>query len=191
MWPHVVDFFLALYLSGQTHFISWNPAVSIISYREINLPVKVDPERKDQIKDIRLWASTDLGATWDMVQQVGPDDKFFSISAGGQGLYWFTVQVIDKKGGADPPDVGRVPPCQEVFVADDSAAVPAFVGNVSIEHCLSQAVLMLLPGRLKCPMISRDSREGLPMPKSRPRKGNLYFIYYPQGRLRLVSFIQP
>jgi hypothetical protein len=87
-----------------------------IKERSLRIPIKVDPARRSQIKELRLFSSSDQGKTWQQVGVAHPDDSGFPFNAPTDGEYWFSVVVIDMQGRADPDNIYQVPPSQKIVV---------------------------------------------------------------------------
>jgi hypothetical protein len=84
--------------------------------RSLRIPIKVDPARRSQIKELRLFSSSDQGKTWQQVAVAHPDDSGFPFNAPTDGEYWFSVVVIDMQGRSDPENIYQVPPSQKIVV---------------------------------------------------------------------------
>lgn len=80
------------------------------------IPVSVAPDRLRQIKELRLFVSTDLGASWTMVRSVEPTQKSFTFRAQADGEYWFLLAQVDAKGNVDPKDVRGMPADMKIIV---------------------------------------------------------------------------
>ncbi len=86
--------------------------VSRIEYRDFRMPVRVDPDRADEIESLTIFVSTDHGLTWTEVMAIRPDEKWVEYHARADGLYWFTVQIHQTDGEKYPsqlnPDVADI-----------------------------------------------------------------------------------
>jgi hypothetical protein len=98
--------------------------VSIIHTRDFKFPVLFGPGNRGQIKEIRLWVSTDEGTTWRQSGSITPDKQGIPFRAPADGLYWFAVQVIDQNGTAQPPKVEAAHVSQKVHVQTTGAPPP-------------------------------------------------------------------
>ncbi len=81
-----------------------------------SIPIKTDPSRRAEMKELRLFESRDQGATWNDVAVGSPDQKEFKYHAPADGTYWFSVQIVDNQGNKQPPDIYKVPPAQKIVV---------------------------------------------------------------------------
>jgi len=78
-----------------------------INSRHFDLPLKVDPARKDEIEEIHLFESWDKGKTWQRVAKVKPDQVRIEVKTKRDGLVWYTLRIIDTQGIADPADLSK------------------------------------------------------------------------------------
>lgn len=92
------------------------PNVFPINQRNIMIPLHLDPSRRADMKELILYSSSDQGQTWQQVAVATPDKDSFIFYAPTDGLYWFSVCVVDQRGNREPPDVSRVPPMQKILV---------------------------------------------------------------------------
>jgi len=102
---------LALLLAGP-------PADDVvpINQQNIKIPIHIDPARRSEIQQLILFVSNDQGKTWNQQSVVGPDQEGFSYAAPVDGVYWFSICVVDKQGKRDPPNIYDVPPSQKVLI---------------------------------------------------------------------------
>jgi hypothetical protein len=102
---------LALLLAGP-------PADDVvpINQQSIKIPIHIDPARRSEIQQLILFVSNDQGKTWNQQSVVSPDQEGFSYLAPVDGVYWFTICVVDKQGKHDPPNIYDVPPSQKVLI---------------------------------------------------------------------------
>ncbi len=82
------------------------------------------PETPDQqLVEVSLYVSVNLGRNWELAQRVAPETKLFTYRAPADGEYWFTMRTLDRQGrilpdAIDHPDmrvvVDTVPPRLEL-----------------------------------------------------------------------------
>ena len=84
--------------------------------RNLRIPIKVDPARRNQIKELRLFSSSDQGQSWQQVAVAHPDQDGFQFNAPADGEYWFSVCVVDQQGRRDPEDVYKAGPSQKIII---------------------------------------------------------------------------
>ena len=92
------------------------PDVWPINQSNIRIPIHVDPVRRPLIKQLILYASNDEGRTWNQASIATPDQEAFAFSAPTDGVYWFTVTVVDPQGNSEPKDIYKVPPSQKILI---------------------------------------------------------------------------
>src|SRR5262249_22483555 len=71
------------------------------------IPIKVDPARRAEIRELQLYCSNDHGNTWIQVGAATPEHTGFPFTAQVDGEYWFTVVVVDQQNRRDPPNVQK------------------------------------------------------------------------------------
>jgi hypothetical protein len=67
----------------------------------------IDPERKAQIKEIRLFQSWNKGKTWERIATVKPDQASITVKTSRDGEVWFTLQIFDQNGLPDVVDLSK------------------------------------------------------------------------------------
>jgi hypothetical protein len=92
------------------------PDVWPINQSNIRIPIHIDPVRRPLIKQLVLYASSDEGRTWKQVAVASPDQDAFTFSAPTDGVYWFSVTVVDPQGNPEPKDIYKVPPSQKILI---------------------------------------------------------------------------
>ncbi len=77
---------------------------------KFSIPITIKPERRADIRTLELWMSRDRGQSWEKVGQAAPEQSSFPVTAPGEGMYWYTVVVVDNQGRREPPgDLKTVP----------------------------------------------------------------------------------
>lgn len=87
-----------------------------INQRNFQIPIHIDPSRRAEMKQLLLYCSADQGKNWQQVAVASPDKEYFQFYAPADGLYWFTVCVMDQRGNREPADVSKAPPAQKILV---------------------------------------------------------------------------
>jgi hypothetical protein len=95
-----------------------------IDTRDFAIPVSITPGRRNEVAELLLYVSEDQGKTWCLASRVTPDCKEFVFHATRDGVYWFSVVVVDPQGRHEPKDVTTVPPGQKVLVRTDKPKAP-------------------------------------------------------------------
>lgn len=138
------------------------------------IPVQVASDKLGQIKELRLFVSTDQGQTWDLVKSAEPTQQSFTFRAQGDGEYWFTLAYVDQAGVVEPPDVRREPPGLKVVLDTRSPmlelkALPREEGKVGVSWRLRDEKLDLSSFKVEM----KGEREGVwqEVPAARMRDG--------------------
>ena len=81
------------------------------------IPYHFDAKEMERLgaKEIRLYISTNQGASWQLSQSVPPQPGKFPFQAPQDGEYWFAVRTLDSKGKLHPAD-DKVQPGLQVIV---------------------------------------------------------------------------
>src|SRR5438105_1423835 len=70
--------------------------------------------QRNEIKELRLFASTNQGRDWDLVNSIQPEKDFFVFRAPGDGIYWLRVASVNHKGEQFPENLRTGPPNQKM-----------------------------------------------------------------------------
>jgi hypothetical protein len=87
-----------------------------MNQRGFQIPIKIQPERKGDVRELILFLSRDQGKTWEIYARATPDKTGFDFFAAGDGVLWFSVAVINRAGQQDPPDVYKAPVGQKIAI---------------------------------------------------------------------------
>lgn len=87
-----------------------------INQRGFQIPIRVQPERQSEVRELILYLSRDQGRTWEIYARATPDRKAFDFFAAGDGLLCFSVAVTDRTGRQDPPDIYKAPVGQKICI---------------------------------------------------------------------------
>src|SRR5262245_29816442 len=90
--------------------------LDVLKDTHFDIPIKIVPERKGDIRALELYVSTDKEHKWDQIRSAGPDQRSFAFTAPGDGLYWFNVVVIDRNNRREPPNLRDAPVGLKVLV---------------------------------------------------------------------------
>lgn len=99
--------------------------VTTIRLAKFVMPLSVDPDRRDEIKQIHLYVSTDRGRTWRKAASAKAADKTIAYTAEHDGLHWFAVGVTDQQGKNHPENLEELKPLQKVLI--DTGTLPRLV----------------------------------------------------------------
>jgi hypothetical protein len=86
-----------------------------IQQRDLSIPVWIRPGTEKEVR-VRLFLSTDRGATWKAMTNVEKAPDKFLIIVPKDGLYWFSLQTtgVDEKGERE--DVKDLLPHLKIYV---------------------------------------------------------------------------
>jgi len=87
-----------------------------ITKRNFKIPILIEPSRRPGIKLLKLYVSRDQGATWEEAANRTSDQDHFAYFAPADGIYWFTVSVVDQQNNEQPPSPHKVAPNQKILV---------------------------------------------------------------------------
>ncbi len=90
--------------------------VVYINQRNFKIPIRVVPAKRAEIRDLYLYLSRNQGQNWEIYSRSTPDKDSFEFSTDRDGLYYFSIAVIDHKGKQDPPDLYRARVGQKIFI---------------------------------------------------------------------------
>lgn len=94
-----------------------NPAYEgALNQTRFEIPIRVVAERRQEIRSLELYCSTNQGKTWDMVKTATPADSGFPFTAPADGIYWFIVIVRDLQNRPEPPSPYKAAVGQKVLV---------------------------------------------------------------------------
>jgi hypothetical protein len=83
---------------------------------QFSIPIRINPERRAEIRELLLFSSRNQGQNWERVASSLPDQTAFKVSAQGDGLYWFTVCIVDNQGQQEPADPRTAPVGQKIII---------------------------------------------------------------------------
>jgi hypothetical protein len=92
------------------------PEIMPMNQGSFTIPIRVAPERRSAIKELRLYVSHDLGATWAVEGRATPDQASFPYKTTSDGMYWFNVAIIDQQNQQEPVDLYTAPVGLRVLV---------------------------------------------------------------------------
>ena len=92
--------FTTLTLAGLMLVPTLTPSdVDHVNSKDLEIPVRIDPSRQGEIKELILHYSSDLGQTWHQASPgLPPSQTAFTFHAPNDGQYWFQVSIVDKQG---------------------------------------------------------------------------------------------
>ena len=81
-----------------------------------SIPIRISPNRREDIEKIRLFVSEDEGKNWKHERDSKPGDGSADFTAPHDGRYWFAVQVVSKNGSIEPAKPDKLAPAMKVYV---------------------------------------------------------------------------
>jgi len=84
------------------------------------IPFNVQPERRAEIREIRLYWSADKGASWQLYRSAAPDQSYFIFDAPKDGEYWFRIAAVNQKGKQEPDNIYAAPAESTIKMVIDS-----------------------------------------------------------------------
>ncbi len=90
--------------------------VLITNQRSLSVPVDIQESRRAELRELVLYASSDLGRNWQQVAVMPPTQPAFTFTAPIDGNYWLRVAVINRLGKQEPENPFQGPPDQKVVI---------------------------------------------------------------------------
>ncbi len=84
---------------------------------DFRFPLLVEDRYRSRIKEIRLVVSEDLGKTWQKVAVATPDQNHIDCSVMRDGLYFFSLQIVDQLDQLTPATPEHLTPRRKVLVS--------------------------------------------------------------------------
>jgi len=84
--------------------------------RNFKIPISIKGGQREKIKELLLFVSRDQGQTYSQVAATTPDKDSFEFFAPADGVYWFSICVVDSNGNREPKDLYKSAPGQKVLV---------------------------------------------------------------------------
>jgi hypothetical protein len=100
-----------------------SPPRTFLSKNKFFLPVKIDPNGRASLQEVRLYLKDHPEKPWVLSQKDTAKITYFAFQAPRDGEYWFRVVTVDKKGRTSAPDIQREAP-QVIVVVDTQPPVP-------------------------------------------------------------------
>jgi hypothetical protein len=92
------------------------PDVVPLNQRSFQIPIRIDESRRHDIKELVLYVSTDQGQHWAYQARATPDTKDFVFNAQTEGVYYFTVAIINQQDKQEPDNLYTAPVSLKVLV---------------------------------------------------------------------------
>jgi len=92
------------------------PPTYYMNSRGFQIPLTVDASVKNNLREFIIYRSNDLGRTWQTYARIAPDKAGFDFLATEDGVFCFSIAVVDRRGVQEPPDVYKAPIGMKVVV---------------------------------------------------------------------------
>jgi hypothetical protein len=109
----------------------------------------VAPSNRENIKEIQLHVSADLGKTWHLYYRVGPTDKYFPFKAAADGEYWFATRIVDAASRSSATETS--------FIAEMKVLVDTTPPKLAISSQLTETGEIEASWRASDPLLSPQS----------------------------------
>lgn len=76
-----------------------------LSKPKFRIPVSLQADKVAGLQAVLLYVSSNRGKSWELHGRIKPGEDGFQYLAKSDGVYWFTVAVLDKQGNQDPRDI--------------------------------------------------------------------------------------
>jgi hypothetical protein len=169
--------------------------VTYLNSRGFQIPISVRPGSLNDINELILYVSRDQGKTWGISARAAPTEKGFEYFSDSDGMLYFNVASVDRRGRQDPPDIYKVPPGQKIYVD----TVKPIVRLLSAER-LGDEVQVSWEIREDNPdwsSLRLEYRAGesagapwVPLPIERSQRGNLKFRPGVAGEVTIRLFLR-
>ena len=91
---------------------------------KMDIPIRYDPAKKNEIRDLLLYVSRNQGESWEQYAVASPErDTIFPFTAPADGIYWFQMMIVDKQGRRDPIDLKKAPVGLKVLIDTKSPVI--------------------------------------------------------------------
>lgn len=134
---------------------------------KFQIPIRIQQERKNDIKELVLYVSKDRGKTWEISSRALPSQEAFTHYAKEDGNYWFSVVIVDHKGNQEPREVHAGTVGQKVAVDTQKPEISMKVEKqgeeIRVKWSAKDANLDLKSMKLDCKIEGNDGNEWLPI----------------------------
>jgi len=80
------------------------------------IPFRVQPEKKDTVREALLYLSLDRGKTWRLHSRLSANHEGFLFQATQDGPHWFTVGLLDHNMRQEPAHIPSAPVGQKIVI---------------------------------------------------------------------------
>ena len=111
----VLAFVLGTGVAANVGRAQVDESYSYTRVRLFKIPFQTDPNDR-RIREVQLFASADLGRSWQHRATATPEQGAFQFEADRDGCYWFAVRTIDFANQPHPPSMDGARPGLKVCV---------------------------------------------------------------------------
>ncbi len=134
---------------------------------KFQIPIRVQQERKEEIKELVLYVSKNNGKTWEVHTRAKPNQEAFSFAATEDGSHWFTIAIVDTKGRQEPPDITKAQVGQKVLVDTKKPELKLNAHKngeeIQVKWEVKDANADINSMKLECKIEGNDSNEWIPI----------------------------
>jgi hypothetical protein len=94
--------------------------------RILRIPIKFVDSRRNELRELLLFASWDQGQNYQQVATVLPDKNEFIFEARNDGTCWLKVAVINRLGKQEPDNIQQEPPNHRIIIDTMKPVVRTF-----------------------------------------------------------------
>src|SRR5947209_8146670 len=91
--------------------------------RALKIPPEVEEATRSNIRELRLFASTDQGKSWQGYGAITPDKDFFAFYPPGDGTYFMRVVSVSRLTDKQEPESPAGLPPQMIVVIDTAKPI--------------------------------------------------------------------
>ena len=97
--------------------------------RALRVPINFQDSRRNELRELLLFASWDQGKTYQQVATVLPDKSEFLFNAPNDGTCWLKVAVVNRAGTQEPENIQQGPPDQKIVIDTIKPLVRTFTAQ--------------------------------------------------------------
>lgn len=134
---------------------------------KFQIPIRVQNERKENIKELVLYVSKNNGKTWEVHTRAKPNQEAFSFAATEDGPHWFSIAVVDTNGRQEPPDITKAQVGQKVLVDTKKPELKLKAhkngDEIQVKWEVKDSNADINSMKLECKIEGNDSNEWIPI----------------------------
>ncbi len=95
----------------------------------MRIPINFQDARRNELRELLLFASWDQGRSYQQVASVMPDKSEFAFEARNDGMCWLKVAVTNRLGKQEPDNIQQGPPDRKVVIDTMKPVLRAFTAQ--------------------------------------------------------------